>query len=75
METDTMPNPDDYLRPDVREAANTFASVIDSMLPAGKGFALLIFDFGENGHMNWISNAEREDMIKAMKEFVARHEH
>lgn len=35
------------------------------------GFALLMFDFGEGGNMTYTSNAEREDMIKAMKELIA----
>lgn len=40
------------------------------------GFALLVFPFGDNpkGRMNYISNAQRADMIIAMKEFIARSE-
>lgn len=40
------------------------------------GFALLVFEFGEvnAGRMNWISNAERADMIVALKEMVAQLE-
>jgi len=46
------------------------------------GFALLVFKFGEDDgtgigkgdgtHMNYISNATRKDMIRTMKEFIAR---
>lgn len=32
------------------------------------GFALLVFDFNDVGLMNYISNAERENMIKALRE-------
>ena len=47
--------------------------------PEGKktGFALLVFPFGQpNGEhrSNYISNANREDMIATLKEFVARAE-
>lgn len=40
------------------------------------GFALLVFPFGQEpeGRMNWISNGQREDMLVALKEFIARHE-
>ncbi len=40
------------------------------------GFALLVFDMGmvEAGRMNWISNAQRQDMIVALKEMVAQLE-
>ena len=40
------------------------------------GFALLQFEFGggDKARVNWISNAERGDMIVALKELVARFE-
>lgn len=40
------------------------------------GFALLVFPFGDKpkGRMNYISNAQRADMLIAMKEFIARSE-
>lgn len=40
----------------------------------GSGVALLVFAFGDAKRMNFISNAERADMIAAMKEFIARNE-
>ncbi len=40
------------------------------------GWALLVFPFGDgdNRRTNYISNAERKDMLLAMKEFIARAE-
>jgi len=39
------------------------------------GFALFVFPLGEGeGRMNYISNARREDMLAALKEFIARNE-
>lgn len=40
------------------------------------GFAFLVFPFGEapEGRINYLSNAEREDMLVSMKEFIARAE-
>lgn len=40
------------------------------------GFALFVFEFGkvEGGRVNYISNAGREDMIAAVKEWLARAE-
>lgn len=38
------------------------------------GFCVLMFDFGEAGRVNYLSNASREHMIRAMKEFVANAE-
>ncbi|KXU94193.1 hypothetical protein CR51_27365 [Caballeronia megalochromosomata] len=37
----------------------------------GCGFALLVFDFNTtSGHMNYLSNAHRGDMIRALQEFI-----
>lgn len=44
----------------------------DELQPAG--FALFVFDMNAPGRMNYISNARREDMLVAMKEFIARNE-
>ena len=41
--------------------------------PEGYGFSLLIFTFGEGGNMFYTSNAQREDMIRAMQEFIQKH--
>lgn len=37
---------------------------------AGAGFALLGFTFGEGGWATWVSNAERPDMIRALREMA-----
>jgi hypothetical protein len=36
------------------------------------GFALLIFDFGIGGDLFYTSNAQREDMVRLMQEFIAK---
>jgi len=39
------------------------------------GFAVLMFDLNTSeGRMNYISNAQREDMVTAMKEFLSNLE-
>ena len=38
---------------------------------AGCGFALMVFKFGSGGNMFYTSNANRDDMIGIMKEFIA----
>ena len=40
------------------------------------GFVLLVFGLGEvdSGRCNYISNAEREDIVVLMKEMIARFE-
>lgn len=47
------------------------AEVINKRLK-GLGFALFIFEFNKPGLANYIYNAERETMLKAMKESYFR---
>lgn len=64
-----------------REQMNTLAKTLDERLnppPSARrvGFALFTFEFGkiEDGRVNYISNGAREDMIAAMREWLARAE-
>ena len=41
-------------------------------LPKGYGFALFLFNFGPEGATFYISNAQREDMIRLLEEFIER---
>lgn len=56
-----------------RERMNKLGAHLTGMFP-GMGFCLLVFPFGDNdGRMNYISNAERDDMVTALEEFIAKH--
>lgn len=60
----------------VREDLSELARVLDEALPQGWGFVLLSFPFDdEPGRMNYISNAKREDVLKAMQEFIDKNKH
>jgi hypothetical protein len=61
---------------DYREAMNKVANVLAEIFPRPLGFTLLVFMTGESpeGRMNYISSAGREEMIIAMKEFIANNE-
>lgn len=61
-------------RRQLETTARRCANKIRTDLPPGAGFALLVFDFGPRGFMAYISNAEREDMIRALREQIARLE-
>ena len=51
------------------------AKEISQKLPEGMGFALLTYAFGEvdNKKMLYVSNSNREDVLKAMLEFVNKN--
>lgn len=62
------------IEPDLIVAMNTVAAGLARAFD-GFGFVLLVYplDSGD-GRMNYISNSRREDVIVAMKEFVANCE-
>ena len=64
-----------------RATMNALAAALDEIFNGTKkgqerewGFAMLVFRFGEEGRCNYISNAQRPEMLTAMKEFIARAE-
>ena len=66
-----------------RAMLNALAKGIDRVLNDGEepkklGFALLIYNFGEDltgtGRINYIGNGERGQVLAALKELVARWE-
>jgi hypothetical protein len=66
---------------DTEMVMQTMAKTIDGFLngkadPKRIGFAILVFPFDapEGTRTNYVSNADRDDMITALKEVVARFE-
>lgn len=64
-----------------RQEMHALLEAIDHLLngdakPKKVGFAILMFDFAgpTSDRINYISNSNRQDMICAMKELVARFE-
>lgn len=60
---------------ELEKQARDIGLTIKGALPPGVGFALLVFDFGEGGSLTWISNAERDDMLRALQEFMQKVGH
>jgi hypothetical protein len=66
---------------EIESALRTIAADIKPHIPHGFGFTLLFFSYGQTGlpgegkegSMFYISTGRREDMIRAMQEFIARH--
>ena len=60
----------------VKARLQNIARTIDDRLPDGFGFCLLTFPFGEheNAELMYVSNANRKDIVKAMKEWIEKTE-
>lgn len=57
---------------DIEIALKHLGETIGKKLPKGWGFNLMIFDFGKKGSMFYISNAQRQDVISQMREFIKK---
>lgn len=51
--------------------------MLKDVMPPGFGFTLFIFEYGDEvdkGSMFYMSSSDRNDMIKVLKEFIAKQE-
>ena len=61
--------------PEIEEKLKSIGHKLGRDMLSGWGFTLLIYSFGEGGSIFYISNANRADMLQAMKEFIKLQEH
>ncbi len=69
----------DEVKPDgpkdenARSRMQVIAQLVDEQLPRDWGFFVLVFPFnGQEGRTNYVSNAQRNDCIAAMKDWIKR---
>lgn len=65
--------PHDPIDPKYYSAMKAVAEHLKMCFP-GAAFALMVFDKEDPSKMNYISNAERQEMLNVMKEYIARCE-
>ena len=58
----------------VENKMQELAQYVKRELPAGWGFVIMAFPFGEGGRLNYVSNGNREDVVKALYEFIEKTE-
>jgi hypothetical protein len=56
---------------ETKELMQSVASALEEVFPK-LGFCLMIFEFNKSGQMNYISNADRRDVVEAMEEFIVK---
>lgn len=72
-------HPDEKVQLEYREQMKKIARAIDRMFngdekPKKVAFFLAVFPFGSEGRFNYMSNADRRDIIVLLKEMTARFE-
>lgn len=60
--------------PEIEQDLREIGRAVADSLPKGWGFTLFIFSFGEGGSTFYLSNANRDDMLKALTEFMMRQQ-
>lgn len=63
-------NPEEFVKGKMQEIAKK----VNDELPVGFGFVVLSFSFDKPGLMMYVSNADRQDIVKAMKEWIEKTE-
>lgn len=58
---------------ETKQIMHNVARMLNESLP-GLGFVLLIFQFNKIGYSNYISNTNREDIIRSLREAADRLE-
>ncbi len=56
----------------IKSLMHDISQEIRKAVPKGWGFTLMLFELGDRPALFYISSASREDMVSAMKEFIAR---
>jgi len=62
--------PEEYIKDKLQD----LGKAVDDQIPVDYGFILLVFPFGANGIMQYVSNCQRLDALQSMREFIARNE-
>lgn len=62
---------DEPIDPKYLEMMNALADTLHQFLMPN-GFVLLMFDMQKQGRVNYISNCDRADVLKAMQAFIDR---
>ena len=62
----------DELESTVRAVADALDCAMPEMLGERVGFVVMLSEFHAGGYLAYVSNVNREDMIKTVKEWLAR---
>lgn len=62
----------DQARKNLENQARGLGTAIAEALPSNIGFTLVLFDRSAKGHMAYLSNGQREDIVKMLEELVAK---
>ena len=59
---------------EVEKLLSDIGRLLKEAMPEGYGFALHILNYGEGGGIFYVSSMNREDYVKALREFIQKFE-
>lgn len=59
---------------EIEKLLKDIGRILKGTMPPGYGFTLFIFGYHEDRSLFYLSSAEREDMVAAIKEFLQKIE-
>jgi hypothetical protein len=58
--------------PEIQAKLKELAQMLDTKMPDGWGFTLLLFEYSPKDSLFYISSAKRKDMMNTMREFIRK---
>lgn len=58
----------------LEEDARALVKILHQGMLPGCGFVLFLFEFGEDGWLTYIADAEREDVVKVLREWLDKQD-
>lgn len=56
----------------IEQLLKELGTTLATRMPEGWGFTLMLYSYGPGGDLFYISSARRDDMIRVMREFMAK---
>lgn len=57
---------------EVKQSLKRVGRLVSEMLPPGIGFGLFVYEQQEDGWLTYMSNSNREDFVRVLKDFIQR---
>lgn len=65
-----MENLEELNKEELTDVLNMIGTIVEKIIPKNYGFIMLTYPHNEAKRLYYVSNSDREDVIKAMEEFI-----
>lgn len=61
-------------RKELEDLSKTAGTTLHEIMPPGTGYIVLVFDFGAQGNLAYLSTCERREAVAVMREWIRKME-